>query len=40
MDIGEIISEAIRYPISDMDNIKYPLIVISSLTGKSGIITL
>lgn len=31
MDIGEIISEAIRYPIGDMDNIKYPLIVFGLL---------
>lgn len=31
MDIGEIISESIRYPINDMDNIKYPLIVFGLL---------
>ena len=31
MDIGEIISESIRYPTNDMDNIRYPLIVFGML---------
>jgi hypothetical protein len=31
MDIGEIISESIRYPLNDTENIKYPLIVFALL---------